>query len=46
MHSLIQNLFIEDQQANLNYLHGNLIQYSVERKLVIKNMSLKGVIKN
>ena len=29
MHSLIQNLFIGDQHAKLNFLKGNLIQDSV-----------------
>ena len=41
----MQNLFIGDQQSNLNYLHGNLTQDSIYENCLLKT-SLKGVIKN
>ena len=36
VHSLMQNLSIGDQQANLNYLQGNLIQDSVDVNFLLK----------
>ena len=36
VYSLMQNLSIGDQQANLNYLQGNLIQDSVDVNFLLK----------
>ena len=36
VHSVMQNLSIGDQQANLNYLQGNLTQDSVDVNFLLK----------
>ena len=46
VHSFIQNLSIGDQQTNLNYPQGNLIQDSVYVNCILKSISLKGFIKS
>ena len=45
VHFLIQNLFIGDQQANLNYLQGNLIQDSSYVNCLLKTCSQRVPLK-
>ena len=45
VHSLIQNLSIGDQQANLNYLQGNFIQDSEHVNWLIKTCHWRVVLK-
>ena len=37
VHSLILSSSIEDQQANLNYLQGDLIQDSIQANFLLKS---------